>query len=205
MSQEIDLKQIERKTYMAFHQDGIWDLFVGLAMLSAGVDVIFFDGSGGSIIVLVGAMGVVPMVKKAFTLPRLGYVKFSPQREDQQKRNMSLLVLLLTVTAAIGGVVSMAYTGEAGWQRWVRGLEAIPFGIVLASVAAAFGLLWRIRRCLIYAVLTVAIFAVGHLYHLRIFVHLGILGAILSVVGMTLLIGFIRKYPRRPREVNHGV
>ena len=30
MEQKIDLSKIEKKAYMAFHKDGLWDLLIGL-------------------------------------------------------------------------------------------------------------------------------------------------------------------------------
>lgn len=204
MTQNIDLKQIERKTYMAFHQDGIWDLCVGLAMMGVAIDVLL-GGSGASIVVLAGAIAMVPMIKKAVVSPRLGYVKFSPKREEREKLNFFAMSILLTSTALIGGLVAYAYSGDAAWQLWIRNLEAIPFGIVIASVAAALGLLWGVKRCWFYSALTLVVFITGHLNHWRINVNFGILGVVLVSVGLFLLVNFIRKYPRRPGEANHGI
>ncbi len=204
MSQGIDLKQIERKTYMAYHQDGLWDLLVGLAMMSVFLDVIL-DESGTYVVVIAGAAALVPMLKKIFTQPRLGYVKFSPQREVREKLNLTLLVVLFTLTALIGGVMASAYSGDAAWQRWIRDLKLIPFGVVLASVAAALGLLWGVVRCWIYSALVLAVFGVGHFLHWRITVHFGILGSVLFPVGLVLLITFINKYPKKSPEAGHDV
>ena len=33
MSQEIDLKQIERKAFRSTYQDGLWDIYIGLVVI----------------------------------------------------------------------------------------------------------------------------------------------------------------------------
>ncbi|UCG61483.1 MAG: hypothetical protein JSV52_14385 [Candidatus Zixiibacteriota bacterium] len=204
MAEDLDLKQIERKTYMAYHQDGLWDLLIGLAMMSVILDVILGE-SGIYIVVIAGAAGLVPMLKKVVTLPRLGYVKFSPKRQSREKLNIILLTVLLTMTALLGAVMMSAYSGDAGWQRWIRDLRLIPFGIVLTSVAAALGLLWGIWRCWIYALLSLAVFVIGHIFEWRMTIHFAILGSVLFLVGLVMLITFINKYPKKAPEAGNDI
>ena len=204
MPQGIDLNQIERKTYMAYHQDGLWDLLVGLAMMSVILDVILGE-SGTFIVVLAGTLALAPMLKKIVTLPRLGYVKFSPKREAKEKLNIILLTVLMTLTALLGAVMMSAYSGDASWQRWLRDLKLLPFGIVLASVAAALGLLWGIWRCWVYAVLALATFIIGHIFEWRFTVHFAVLGPVLFLVGLFMLIAFVRKYPKKAPEAGDDI
>ena len=41
MSEKIDLKEIERKVYLAYHRDGIWDIFWGIAFVGLGISMIY--------------------------------------------------------------------------------------------------------------------------------------------------------------------
>ena len=39
MSDKINLKEIEKKVYLSFHQDGLLDLFLGLAIILFGIGI----------------------------------------------------------------------------------------------------------------------------------------------------------------------
>lgn len=199
MSQEIDLKRIERKGYLSFYQDGIWDLFIGLSFIGMAVGV-FYNYPGITAIIPALALVIVPGLKKLITLPRLGYVKLSPAREVKIRKNISSLVLLLTLTAVLGGIVFFAYTGNSGWQRWIKSLALLPFGAVLSLIAGAVGFLYGIKRVLIYAVLILVIFIIGHILELRPTFHFSVIGITMTLVGLAMLIRFISKYPRPSEE-----
>jgi len=202
MSQEVDLTKVERKAYLAYHQDGIYDLLVGLCFLSAALGVVSEVIAAGAIAPVLAIL-VAPALKKAVTLPRLGYVKFSPQREQKERMNMTYLVALLSVTALLGMVVFSAYSGDAAWQLWIRNLGIIPFGFVLAVVAFALGLLYDIRRCYLYAVVIIATFIVGHVLELRLWFQFAVPGLVILVVGLVLFIRLITRYPKVPAGEIH--
>lgn len=204
MSQEIDLKQIERKAYLSFYQDGIWDLFIGLAFIGMAVGVIY-SNTGITAIIPCFAIVIIPGLKKLITLPRLGYVKLSSEREVKKRKNISALVLLLTFTAVLGGIVFSAYTGNSGWQRWIKSLALIPFGAVLSLIAGAVGFLYGIKRVLIYAILILVIFVIGHILELRPTFHFSVIGITMTLVGFALLIRFIGKYPKPGKGVSDGI
>ncbi len=67
MPQEIDLKQIERKAYLSCYQDGIWDLFIGLAFIGMAVGVIYNNTAITAIMPAIGII-IVPGLKKSITL-----------------------------------------------------------------------------------------------------------------------------------------
>jgi len=202
MSQEVDLTKVERKAYLAYHQDGIYDLMIGLCLLSAALGVVSEVIAAGAIAPVLAIL-VAPGLKKMVTLPRLGYVKFSPQREKKERMNITYLTALLSVTALLGMVVFSAYSGDAAWQLWIRSLGIIPFGFVLAVVAFALGLLYDIRRCYVYAAVILAAFIVGHLLELRLWFQFAVPGVVVFLVGLVLFIRLITRYPKVPAGEIH--
>ncbi len=198
------MKQIERKAYLSFYQDGIWDLFIGLSFIGMAVGV-FYNYPGITAIIPALGIIIVPGLKKTITLPRLGYAKFSSEREVKIKKNISALVLLFTLTAIFGGVVFSAYTGNSGWQRWIKSLALIPFGAVLSLIAGAVGFLYGIKRVLIYAVLILVVFVIGHILEFRPTFHFTVIGITMTLVGFAMLIRFIGKYPRPGKGVSEGI
>ena len=78
MSEKVDLKAIERKAYLSYFEDGLWDMVVGLFILCFGIDMA--TGSPSSSFVLPSVMLVGWAIKKSITYPRIGYVRFAPAR-----------------------------------------------------------------------------------------------------------------------------
>jgi hypothetical protein len=199
MDSKISLKDIEKKAYMSYHGDGLWDIFVGLWFISAAFFIIY-DAAF--------LMGVIPATmlptvlgaKKSFIQPRLGYVKFSPERKAKEKQGISRIILLFTCTALAGVVAFFAFTGDAGWQTTIRSLGVIPFGLVLAVVFGVIGLVFGIKRFIAYAPLILAAFVAGHFAHSDLPAQFFFIGIIILAVGLIMLTRFVRKYPKPRKE-----
>ncbi len=199
MSQTIDLKKIERKVYMSFHQDGLLDLFIGLTFIAI---IVFFEIGIPGMAAIIPALAIilVPLLKKIIVAPRLGYVKFSPEREIREKQKKSWLTIFFTITAVLGAVVLFGYSGDAAWQRAIKSLELLPFGLVLAMVAGILGYLYNIKRGYVYAVLIAVLFLVGYFVRLHLPIYFAVLGVAMFPTGLIMFIRFISKYPRPPEE-----
>ena len=76
MVSDINLKEIQRRVYMTFFQDGLWDIFLGLFILGWGLSILteaaYLPG-----ISFLGIYFVIWGIKKWLTYPRIGYVRFS--------------------------------------------------------------------------------------------------------------------------------
>jgi len=58
MAQEINLKELEKKAFRPYHEDGIWDIFPGLIMMAiAGIAVGYIVFGIAAVIIL--GMGLV--------------------------------------------------------------------------------------------------------------------------------------------------
>jgi hypothetical protein len=204
MPDEINLKEIERKAYLSYHQDGLWDIFLSIFFLGTGI-FMFFNTiylMGGLIAALLpGAI----IIKRSFATARLGYVKFAPKRQAQEKKSRAKLTIILTFTAILGLVNFMAFFGKAEWQTFIRNLGIIPFGFVLSLVLGAVGLFFEMKRFVVYAVLILAVFIAGHLTKSDPPALFILLGIIFLVVGLVMLIRFLQKYPRLKKEVSGGI
>lgn len=203
MEQNVNLKKIERKAYLSYHQDGLWDIFLGIFFLGMGIFMFF------NTVYLMGGLiaALVPMaiiIKKLVATSRLGYVKFAPQRQAQEKKGTAKLIIILSLTAILGLVNFMAFSGKAEWQTWIRNLGIIPFGFVLSLVLGALGLLFDMKRLLVYAALILAAFVAGHLTDSDPPAYFILLGIIFLIVGPVMLIRFLRKYPKPKEEASSG-
>jgi hypothetical protein len=85
MSQKINLKEIERKSWTSYFQDGFYDIFMGLLMLGMGL-ILLFDANDWYIAVIWLGLLILIIGRRLITIPRVGRVKFGPERRIKQKK-----------------------------------------------------------------------------------------------------------------------
>jgi len=96
MNAPLNLKELERKAFRSFYQDGIWDIFFGLMMFAMYTFTVFNNLENKALRILgmlfleIFAVFFLIYGKKLITAPRLGEVKFSTQRT----RNLAKIILV---------------------------------------------------------------------------------------------------------------
>jgi hypothetical protein len=200
VEQKINLQEIERKVYLSYQNDGVWDIFLGLFFLVEGI-LFVFDAAMFMGIFPAVMIPVAVMIRKSFTTPRIGYAEFSPVRKLKEKKSRITLSVLLSMTMILGLVAFWAFTGNSEWQTWVKKLGIIPFGFVIAVVLGAAGLMFGLKRFVYYAIFILMVFVFGHLLNLRIRVYFIFMGVIFSVIGVVMLARFLQRYPKPKKGV----
>ncbi len=110
--EQLNIKALEKKAYRSFFKDGIYDLFLGLILLSLGLPMILYEFGLMDyetismpllipLILNVGALLFLIFGKKYITAPRLGIAHFGKTR----KRNMRHVKLILMISALIGVIL----------------------------------------------------------------------------------------------------
>ena len=141
MSKNIDLKALEKRAWRSVFQDGLWDIFLGLLLmtfaLSAWLDRLSLGESthmGIYIGAEVFAMLVLWLGKRFITIPRMGRVKFGAERK--KRRNIVRLLLFISVLV---GVAVWFLTGTLAGQDRIVLSKVIPLIWVL-NIFFVFGL-----------------------------------------------------------------
>jgi len=137
------------------------------------------------------AIIIVPGLRKSVVVPRMGYVKFSAERQAREKYKMNSLMILFTFTTFLGAFVFLIYTMDMPFLNWVKDLGIIPIGFVMSLVSAVVGHLYEMRRYLIYAAIIMTVFIIEHLLGYRLFFSFSIIGGILIIVGLTMFVQFL--------------
>ena len=137
--ENIDLKEIERRAYLTYHKDGILDIYLGLGIMT--VATVFFHEV---FMYITGTIALLPILyagsKKQYTIPRLGYVKFS-QSTQGRARNSVTLALLLGSMSAVAGFFAFYSVISSGYS-WIEPLIAnwrITLAVILLGVFSLFG------------------------------------------------------------------
>jgi hypothetical protein len=213
MDSAISLKDLEKKAFRAAHQDGLWDIYIGLIILSMSV-MTLSDTTGSSRFLHYGifllGLGVAYLIfwggKKYLTTPRLGQVKFGPRR---QRRKMTMvivlsIIVLLQLVLVIGTMLlrinpqfaaDLGFTHSDGERLLVAIVGALFVGpsIILITYFNDF------PRGYYIALLTGA--AVFSLIWFSQPAYLIAAALLIIIPGVLLLIRFLRKYPLPPAKV----
>ncbi len=211
MSQHLDLKPIEKKIYVSFHQDGLIDLFLGFLMLVAILSSTL-DTSGvadavriaiyAPLMVIIGP-GLYMLGKKYITFPRLGYVKLGSKQKRKRRIVifsiitavlLTLIILTLIVGNQANNVGSVFGIKAEFWSSAIVTLIIIGIFSIIAFVLMTprfylLGLIVGMSEPL-YMLLK----HFTHIKHIGVIAY-GIPGVLLIVLGAIVLKRFVTKYP----------
>jgi hypothetical protein len=118
MTQEIDLKELEKKAYRDSQQDGLMEVMMGLILMTFGG--FFYSPIFAFYILLIIFSGkIVEFVRRRYTYPRIGVVKF--HRENPKDAltgvflfELAVIVIMFTLISIFGNVTdySSGWTGR---------------------------------------------------------------------------------------------
>jgi len=211
VSQMINLKELERKAWTSYFQDGLWDIYLGLLLLAMAIsallsDVGFSESLGMTILIglEVLAMLVLWAGKKFITVPRMGRVRFGPKRKA--KLNWVRVVLFISVLVGAGVfVAALAMRGNR--PEWLNGTFVFPaVWMVNAMVVFSLGA---------YFLDFSRLYLIGVMYALPVpldivfrkfsdidlsFIAFGAPAMVILIVGLVVFARFLREYELLPEE-----
>ena len=200
LTKEPNLKEIERKAYTSYHQDGLLDIFAALYILGFGIGIfmnVLWDFSFGVILPGILVAVVLPLwiaAKRKITMPRIGYVNFGTRGA-----NKLTAVYLGLMVAGLGAFFAFTMaTSQEGLRQWLdlivqNGMLVVGFGTL--AICALFGYSMGLKRLYAYGLLAAIALVTGHFVGIFFAYILMALGATVMVAGFALLINFVRKYP----------
>jgi len=199
MVEGINLKEIQRKVYLSFFQDGLWDIFLGLFILGWGL-AILTDATYLPGVSFIGLYFGIWGIKKWLTYPRIGYARFSAT----SRRRITARFLILGVVVLLVGVMMAVLWGIGTRPQWLADYFPLIFNGILAAIVCLVAYWARVNRFYLYAVL-IFLGAVFHLW-LGIRWEFGFIGAggIIVLIGLGILIIFLRKYPKMVEEAHNS-
>jgi len=200
VTKEPNLKEIERKAYMSYHQDGLLDIFAGLYILTFGLGIfttIIWDYSFG--LIIPGALIAVLLpiwiaAKRQITMPRIGYVNFGIRGA-----NKITAIFIGMIVVGLGAFFAFTLVSVQGGSMQLHdlifenGMLIVGFGSL--AVCILFGYTMGLKRLYSYGLLAVISLVIGHFMGIFFAYILFVLGITVLATGFAVLISFVRKYP----------
>ncbi len=201
MTKQDTLREVEKKAYMSYHQDGLIDMVIGLYALSFGLGIVIdriWELNFAAIMPAILIAIVLPIwiqAKRKITMPRIGYVKFGTRGT-----NKLFAVFLGLMVAGLGVffLFTMA-TVQNGRPEWIETIlfqyGMIWIGLGAAVIGSLFAYTMGLKRLHGYGLLTLALFTSGYFLSFPFDYLLLVIGSVIIASGAVLLVRFIRRYP----------
>ncbi|MFC2014362.1 hypothetical protein ACFLUP_00005, partial [Chloroflexota bacterium] len=197
-------KELERKVFSSYFKDGLWDIYGALMLLGFALTMV----TGWDYLML--AFGVLSvallLLRRRIIVPRLGQVKFSSDRQTKTKRSILIAVVTGTLTMITGMIFFVLHSLNRIpiWlDIWMGDYFLAAFGGMLALLIAVAASVVGVWRYYVYAALTfIAYFLANVLrpYDLE-GIPIFMAGIIILIIGVVILMRFLRKYPLVPQEI----
>jgi hypothetical protein len=196
-----DQKQIERRVFTSFFQAGFIEAFTGIFLLQLGLPAIFSRSGFGdwesalltlpiALILLIAIF----LVRRFVVIPRLGNVKFLPER----RRKLSKLIIVPILTLIGGAIVGYIFSENASLRHIFVG--QIPFILIPIIVFGAAAYFMDMKRLYVYGAIVGLVFPLGKYLETVIVSRTTLPATILFTafvfLGMAtvFLVAFLRKY-----------
>lgn len=203
MEQQIDLKELERKVWTSFYDDGMGDIFLGclilmfaLAPLLSRMGLGDFWSSAVFIPFLTIIYILIVLLRKHVVVPRIGLVSFGRARKKRLIKFNVIILVVLSVSLILG-IVSFGGSVAQAWVHILRFIVILLIGFGLAGYFLGF------VRLYIYGILAALSIPVGEwlFYHFGVAHHgfpitFGITSGIMIITGVVLFLRMLRRNPR---------
>ncbi len=198
------LKEIEKRVWLRSFEHGLWDIAIGLLLLSFGLSIM----AGFYWLSPIWVAALVPSMRnlaRRLIVPRIGHATFKKRRQ----RSITRVLMILSVLALAGGgmfAFTSLSTRQAApeWMAWVRSHFIVVIGLIWGGALAVAGWAVDLPRLYAYggllfgALLATDLSSTG--YHLG---HaLTGVGGLIALVGIILFARFVRRYPRYPEPID---
>jgi len=124
MHEKINLKEIEKKAYLSYHEDGIVDLTIGIVFLLVcfiwvlfGIFNIF---TWPSLILMVIFYPIYILAKQKITVSRFGYFRFGRKRKERNRNTIEHFIFF--------SICAQVLTGPLLLLLGYFGLKLFPLG-----------------------------------------------------------------------------
>ena len=208
MSDEINLKEADRKIFSTSFDDGLLDIFLASVVLMFALAPFLskYLGDFWSSFIFLPFWGALYLILRWLRVhvvnPRIGTVKYGPTRK-KKITVFTIVMLVLNTVFLILGMVAFAIPGDSGW-RFI-----LPFGAMVLILFSLGGYFLDLTRLYVYGLMLALAAPVGEwLYqnfgasHHGYPVTFGLSALVIFLVGLVKFITLVRDNPLPPEDLS---
>lgn len=210
MTEQISLKEIERKAYRSTFEDGLFDITWGIIILGIGyfsvIKNLGIPKPINFLLIPLLAISLFFLGKKFITVPRMGAVKFGTKRKTAKKKILITGALLLPIQVLL---IILVKTGNFPREILDQSSQLLPplvYCLILIIIFAVIAYQIDFPRLFYIGILFCASIITAELLFPRIgqpldgIIPFTVSGLAVLSFGFFLLIRFIRNYPKPIKE-----
>ena len=210
MSKTTDLRQIQRRTNQLMNfEDGFWDLLLGCIFMMLALYPVTREllGPVWNLVLFLSVLALLVAVelllRRYVSGPRIGYAQ--PRRSPKLRLVLAFTILMVLITFGLvlvtllspESVPSAPVEASAGRSYLVELIVVLFMG----GLFSALGYLYGVTRLYFYGwMLGLANLASVYMVHnagWTVLIPLAMAAGIILLIGLVLLVRFLRKYPVR--------
>jgi hypothetical protein len=212
ITENIDLKEIEKKTWRSTFEDGILDIYFGILVLGIGMAMTLspvlpnpFDKLIPFIFIGIGLVFFLT-AKKFITKPRLGVVKFGFKRKGLKLKTLIVLSINLIILLVL---YIIRFTNPELIIEFPGYLDGLILGLLFITAPVCFAAYFiQYPRFYFIGLLVGLSFFLSDIFSIFIpepfdvLIVFSIVSGTIIFMGIISLIKFIRKYPLSKEEMS---
>jgi len=202
MSEQISMRETERKVFKTTFDDGLWDILLGCYFLGFVIALYLSPTLGDfwSSAVTIPILGLtflgIYLIRKYIVNPRIGIVKFGRVRKTKLAR-FTIVMLVINAIAFILGIIAAMNFGIVPGQVY-----SIIFGMIILICFSFAAYFLDISRFYIYGLLVGLaplvgewLWSHGYANHHGFPITFGIMASIMILIGLVIFIRILRNNP----------
>jgi len=189
----------QQRRYVSYHDDGLLDLLVGLAVLLSGLYMLVAGDIplGGLWVVLWLPLWL--SARKSIAARRLPDVEVSQERYAGKMRAGVFVVVALVLLVFAGLALLWGQSTGRVPESFLTGLQeylTILLGLFVALVMAVAAWLSGLVRLFAYALLTAVVFVGGHFLNVPAALPVALVGGFIMLWSLVVFARFVRSHPQ---------
>jgi len=204
MEQQINIKEIEQKTFSQSQQDGLMEFVLGICLLAMSTRLLSRVLIGMFPIAIILFSPILSALRNRFTYPRTGFVKLIDDKPKDIIVGIALVTLIIIAVLAVAFILFADARDFALWMKWVPLWAGIMLAGMFVSLVAKSATIryyiFAVYSLIIGLVLSIPKFAEVETGTLLYFLAMG---AFLTPFGLVLFIRFLSKHPEHAKEAKN--